>query len=220
MFLLKNGLQKMSQPMCGFLAAILILAGASEVWALKIYSHTDGDGFTSVDVYDDDGLSSTSYYGPDGEYIGTYFYEDDAWDFSNPNPDDSSAGTGMSDEELDALIEMMKDLESSGFEQEEIWDILVLLGALPNDMGPNVIDPYDLGVLATAFDETGTGSAFDPNVPFGEQFPTNPTRTDEEEEDEDEDENSTDRYMGDPSSYGEYYGLSPELVNPVPALNR
>ncbi|MEM7557889.1 MAG: hypothetical protein AAF394_02075 [Planctomycetota bacterium] len=179
-----------------------------------------GGGHSVVDHYNSDGdLIGTHLYGPGNEYIGTIWYnEDGSWDFSNPNPGDDSGGGGVSDDQLQLLTEMAKQMGAEGYEQDSFWMQLLMLGILPDNLGPTLIDPFDGGVLANDYEGLGGfGGGYDPNVPWNEQIKTGSGR------DDDDDDNGS-RNSGaapiDPGSFGEYYGLSPELVNPVPGLWR
>jgi hypothetical protein len=201
----------------GLMIVCVVMSSAAS--AGFIWSNTEPGGWSTSTYYNNDGDPRvTNFYDPDGNWAATAWYDTEGnlidlkWD---PNPAEDNGNYGIDEDQIDLLVELAKEMGSAGFEQEEIWQTFSELGLLPeDDMGPNVIDPYDFGTLS--FDEFGYGYGgfyYDPNVPFDEQMPNS---RDTEEDDEEE----ADSYPveSDPSSYGEYYGLSPELVNPVPAL--
>lgn len=202
-----------------FGAAVALLAITSpEAQAITIWTHDQGDGFTATDYYDDDGeLLWTKYTDPDGNWY-LLDYETGLWEFSDPNPAEDNGGGGLSEDELDKLLYGILKQGSTEREQEDTWKMLIIMGITPDNLGPPLIDPFDGGIYANNdYDGFGGYSLFDPNVPLGEQLPRTPSG---DEDDDDDSNRDSDPAASDPSDYGEYYGLSPEFINPIPAFSQ
>jgi hypothetical protein len=185
------------------LAALLALGiGTSAIArADTLYYHSTGGGFYTVYYFDSKGnLKSEHYYGPKGEYFGSHYY--------NNNPEgDGSGGGAIEQDAIDAALEMAKKLGGGYTVEDNGWELLFQNTNIPGDFGPNVTDPWHGSFYDDGYGGGEGGGGYDPNVPLGEQLPSQPGS------DDDDDGDGVRR--PDPADAQDF---DPDVIDPAPTL--